>query len=126
MIKNHLQKVKDFNEAFGIKNVPHCLRYKMLQEELNEFRDSELESFANQNTYIDKVERADAIVDIYYLLLGAIIESNLEDKFSDLFDEVHNSNMSKLDNGKPIYREDGKVLKGKNYFKPNIKAILNK
>ena len=126
MIKNHLQKVKDFNEAFGIKKVPHCLRYKMLQEELNEFRDSELESFANQNTYIDKVERADAIVDIYYLLLGAIIESNLEDKFSDLFDEVHNSNMSKLENGEPIYREDGKVLKGKNYFKPNINAILNK
>ena len=126
MIKNHLQKVKDFNEAFGIKNVTHCLRYKMLQEELNEFRDSELESFANQNTYIDKVERADAIVDIYYLLLGAIIESNLEDKFSDLFDEVHNSNMSKLENGKPIYREDGKVLKGKDYFKPNIEQILNK
>ena len=123
-MKKHLDKVKEFNKGFNIDKVPHSLRYKLLQEEVDEFRDAERQTFANPNTHIDKVLRADALVDIYYLWLGAVIDANLEEKFDDLFDEVHRSNMSKLEDGKPIYREDGKVLKGKDYFKPNLRKIL--
>ena len=62
-----------------------------------------------------------------YILCGTIIEHGMQDKIEEVFNEIQRSNMSKLgENGKPIYREDGKVLKGPNYFKPNIKAILEK
>jgi predicted HAD superfamily Cof-like phosphohydrolase len=86
----------------------------MVEEESNEmFR-------ANNN-----VEIADAIIDQMYLLIGYAINLQIEDKLEALFDEVHRSNMSKLDkDGNPIYREDGKVMKGENYSKPNLKDIL--
>ena len=61
-----------------------------------------------------------------YILCGTIIEHGLQDKIDDVFNEIQRSNMSKLDeDGQPIFREDGKVLKGPNYFKPNISKILN-
>jgi predicted HAD superfamily Cof-like phosphohydrolase len=61
-----------------------------------------------------------------YILCGTIIEHGMQNKIEEVFDEIQKSNMSKLDiNGQPIYREDGKVLKGPNYFKPNIKEILD-
>ena len=67
----------------------------------------------------------DALTDVYYLLLGAILETGLAGSIEDAFYEVHNSNMSKLgEDGKAIYNEDGKVLKGPNYFKPDFKRIL--
>ena len=60
-----------------------------------------------------------------YILCGTIIEHGLQYKIDEIFDEIQRSNMSKLDNnGNPIFREDGKVLKGPNYFRPNIKKIL--
>jgi predicted HAD superfamily Cof-like phosphohydrolase len=60
-----------------------------------------------------------------YILCGTIIEHGMQDKIEDVFNEIHRSNMSKLgEDGNPIYREDGKVLKGVNYFKPHIKKIL--
>ena len=62
-----------------------------------------------------------------YILCGSILSHGLQDVIEDIFEEIQRSNMSKLDNkGNPIYREDGKVLKSKKYFKPNIKAILKK
>ena len=62
-----------------------------------------------------------------YILCGTIIEHGLQYKIEEVFEEIQRSNMSKLDeNGEPIYREDGKVLKGPNYFKPDIKTILDK
>ena len=71
------------------------------------------------------VEIADALGDMLYILCGTIISHGLQDKIEEIFQEIQNSNMSKLGkNGKPIYREDGKVLKGPNYFKPDIKRIL--
>ena len=74
----------------------------------------------------DLVEVADALGDMLYILCGTIIEHGLQDKIEDVFNEIQRSNMSKLgENGQPIYREDGKVLKGPNYFKPNISKILN-
>jgi len=61
-----------------------------------------------------------------YILCGTIIEHGMQHKIEEIFDEIQRSNMSKLDeNGNPIYREDGKVMKGPNYFKPNINKILN-
>ena len=71
------------------------------------------------------VEIADALGDMLYILCGTIISHGLQDKIEEIFQEIQNSNMSKLGkNGKPIYREDGKVLKGPNYFKPDIRRIL--
>jgi len=71
------------------------------------------------------VDISDAIIDQMYLLFGYAIDLGISDKLEAMFDEVHASNMSKLDiNGNPIYREDGKVLKSDLYFKPNLKAIL--
>ncbi len=62
-----------------------------------------------------------------YILCGTILSHGMQYKITEVFNEIQRSNMSKLDdNGKPIYREDGKVLKGPNYFKPDIKSILNK
>jgi predicted HAD superfamily Cof-like phosphohydrolase len=73
----------------------------------------------------DLVEVADALGDMLYILCGTIIEHGMQDKIEDVFNEIHRSNMSKLgEDGRPIYREDGKVLKGANYFKPHIKEIL--
>ena len=73
----------------------------------------------------DIVEIADALGDMLYILCGTIIEHGLQDKIEAVFDEIQRSNMSKLgENGEPIYREDGKVMKGPNYFKPNFEAIL--
>jgi predicted HAD superfamily Cof-like phosphohydrolase len=75
----------------------------------------------------DIVEIADALGDQLYILCGTILRHGLQDKIVEVFEEIQRSNMSKLDaDGKPIYREDGKVLKSDRYFKPNIAAILNK
>ena len=73
------------------------------------------------------VEIADALGDQLYILCGTILKHGLQHKIEEVFDEIHRSNMSKLDEqGKPIFREDGKVLKGNDYFKPDIKKILGK
>jgi predicted HAD superfamily Cof-like phosphohydrolase len=75
----------------------------------------------------DLIEVADALGDMLYILCGTIIEHGMQHKIEEVFDEIQKSNMSKLGtDGKPIYREDGKVLKGPNYFKPDINSILNK
>jgi predicted HAD superfamily Cof-like phosphohydrolase len=71
------------------------------------------------------VEVADALGDMLYILCGTILEHGMQDKIEEVFNEIQKSNMSKLGkDGKPIYREDGKVLKGPSYFKPDIKKIL--
>lgn len=72
------------------------------------------------------VEVADALGDMLYILCGTILEHGMQHKIEDVFNEIQRSNMSKLGaNGMPIYREDGKVMKGPNYFKPNIIKILD-
>jgi predicted HAD superfamily Cof-like phosphohydrolase len=93
------------------------LRYKLMREENEEY----LEAVSDN----DLVEVADALGDMLYILCGTIIEHGLQHKIEEVFDEIQRSNMSKLgEDGEPIYREDGKVLKGPNYFKPHIKSIL--
>ena len=128
-MKNKIEAVKAFHEAFkiGYRDAPkadlgtekNMLRYKLMREENEEYLDA-----ANDN---DLVEVADALGDMLYILCGTIIEHGLQHKIEEVFNEIQRCNMSKLgEDGQPIYREDGKVLKGPNYFKPNIKEILDK
>ena len=73
----------------------------------------------------DIVEVADALGDQLYILCGTILKHGLQHKIVDVFNEIQRSNMSKLDeNGNPIYREDGKVMKSSLYFKPDIASVL--
>jgi len=126
-MKEQIRQVKEFNKAFGIKDVSPRLRYRMIKEELIEyFEASYTDSTEDGSLYldIDKVEQADAIGDMLYLVFGAVIDAGLEDKIEAIFDEIHRSNMSKLEDGKPIYRYDGKVKKSSSYSPPNIKDIL--
>ena len=93
------------------------LRFKLMEEENLEYLKATKEN--------NLVEIADALGDMLYILCGTIISHGLQDKIEEIFQEIQNSNMSKLGkNGKPIYRQDGKVLKGPNYFKPDIRRIL--
>lgn len=128
-MKDKINAVHEFHVAFklGIKNKPTAdigedrklLRYKLMREENEEYLEA-----ANKN---DLVEVADALGDMLYILCGTIIEHGMQEKIDEVFNEIQRSNMSKLgENGKPIFREDGKVLKGPNYFKPNIESIFNK
>lgn len=93
------------------------LRFNLMKEENEEYLE------AAQNN--DIIEIADALGDMLYILCGTIIEHGLQHKIEEVFDEIQRSNMSKLgEDGKPIYREDGKVMKGPNYFKPNFEKIF--
>ena len=127
MIKKELESVKLFHKKFNIDylnepkaNIPDEikeLRFKLMEEENLEYLKATKEN--------DIVEIADALGDMLYILCGTIISHGLQNKIEEIFQEIQNSNMSKLgDNGKPIYRDDGKVLKGPNYFKPDIRKIL--
>lgn len=126
-MQKQIQAVHEFHSAFGlgIKNSPigdlgeskNLLRFNLMKEENEEY----LEAVQNN----DVVEIADALGDMLYILCGTILEHGLQHKIEEVFDEIQRSNMSKLGaDGKPIYREDGKVLKGPNYFKPNFEEIL--
>ncbi|RRO13369.1 nucleoside triphosphate pyrophosphohydrolase family protein [Flavobacteriaceae bacterium 14752] len=127
-MKKPIKAVEEFHKAFklGHKSTPTAslgteknkLRFNLMKEENEEYLE------AAQNN--DLIEVADALGDMLYILCGTIIEHGMQDKIEEVFDEIQHSNMSKLgEDGKPIYREDGKVLKGPNYFKPDIKRILN-
>ena len=123
---NALEKLIDFHKSFEINieekpfipSTDRCnLRQKLLEEELSEFK----EAWETK----DIIEVADALADIQYVLLGTILEFGLQNYFSDIFNEVHRSNMTKLDdNGKPLRRNDGKVIKSKSYDPPNISKII--
>lgn len=123
-----IQAVEKFHDSFGISNnyEPTIqlspeeiqLRFNLMQEENEEY----LEAAKNG----DLVEVADALGDQLYILCGTILKHGLQHKIAEVFEEIQRSNMSKLDkDGKPIYREDGKVLKSELYFKPDISSILN-
>ena len=127
-MRKQIKHVKKFHESFGIDNQlrpnanisekTYRLRYKLMQEENNEYLD------ACKNGDLNEI--ADALGDMMYILCGTILSHGLQDKIELIFEEIQKSNMSKLDkNGNPIYREDGKILKSENYFKPNISKILD-
>ena len=112
-MKTFGQEVKD-KPAFSTDKINN-LRIDLIKEELEELKDAMKDK--------DLLEVADALTDILYVTYGAghAFGINLD----KCFDEVQNSNMSKLDeSGKPIYNEFGKVMKGPNYFKPNLKKFI--
>ena len=127
-MKKQIDHVAEFHDVFQIGNESspkvdvgsevYMLRYNLMREENDEYLDA-----CRQG---DLVEVADALGDQLYILCGTILKHGLQHKIEEVFDEIQRSNLSKLDsNGRPIFREDGKILKGQNYFKPNIKQILN-
>ena len=127
-MKKQLDSVKQFHDTYkiGYSNVPiadlgpekNKLRFKLMSEENEEYLDA-----SNNN---DIIEVADALGDMLYILCGTIIEHGMQDIIEPVFDEIQKSNMSKLgEDGNPIFREDGKVMKGPNYFKPDFKKFFN-
>ncbi len=70
------------------------------------------------------MEVCDALIDMLYVLYGIVVQHGLTEVFDDMFEEIHNSNMSKLEHGKVLRRSDGKILKGSEYFKPNLKKYI--
>ena len=127
-MQKQLNAVKEFHTAFGIGHsenpradlgeTKNLLRFNLMKEENEEY----LEAVQNN----DLVEIADALGDMLYILCGTIMEHGLQHKIEEVFDEIQRSNMSKLgEGGQPIYREDGKVMKGPNYFKPDFTKILD-
>ena len=123
-----IQFVKDFHEAFslivaeaptiGVDKDLLRLRFDLMKEENEEYFEAAMAG--------DIVEVADALGDMLYILNGTILTHGMQYKIEEIFTEIQRSNMSKLDKeGNPIYREDGKVLKSDQYFKPNIEKILD-
>ncbi len=113
-MKTFGQEVKD-KPSFSTDKINE-LRLSLIQEELNELKEA-----MNKK---DLTEVADALTDLLYVTYGAGHAFGID--LDKCFDEVQNSNMSKLDNnGKPIYNEFGKVMKGPNYFKPNLGKFIN-
>jgi predicted HAD superfamily Cof-like phosphohydrolase len=120
----NFDKVGIFMKTFGqeVKNQPafssekiNNLRYDLIKEELAELKDAMEKK--------DLLEVADALTDILYVTYGAGHAFGID--LDKCFEEVQNSNMSKLDyNGKPIYNESGKVMKGPNYFKPDLSKFV--
>ncbi len=128
-LSEKINMVKDFHAAFGltINESPagqidkklYELRHRLMEEENNEY----LEACRKG----DLTEIADALGDKMYILFGTLISHGLQYKIAEIFDEIQRSNMSKLDeNGKPVVREDGKILKSSRYFRPDIRKILEK
>ncbi|GAB4379951.1 MAG: nucleoside triphosphate pyrophosphohydrolase family protein [Salibacteraceae bacterium] len=123
-----IDAVRKFHDAFGIENqnAPKAdvteqvveLRYNLMREENEEYLEAARRG--------DLTEIADALGDMLYILCGAILTHGLQHKIEEVFLEIQRSNKSKLDaNGKPVYREDGKVLKSELYEKPDIARILS-
>ena len=122
---SNFSKVGIFMKTFGqeVKNKPsfstdkiNKLRLDLIKEELSELTDAMNDK--------DLLEVADALTDILYVTYGAGHAFGID--LDKCFDEVQNSNMSKLnENGKPIYDQNGKVMKGPNYFKPDLSKFVN-
>ncbi|MBO0321952.1 nucleoside triphosphate pyrophosphohydrolase family protein [Muricauda sp. CAU 1633] len=128
-MESKIKAVELFHNSFGlgVSQQPKAnlgeeknqLRFNLMDEENKEYLEA-----ANEG---DLIEVADALGDMLYILCGTILEHGMQYKIEEVFEEIQRSNMSKLGaDGKPIYREDGKVLKGPNYFKPDIQTIMDR
>jgi predicted HAD superfamily Cof-like phosphohydrolase len=125
-MNKQIESVQEFHEAFLQKNgkwpqhlslEEYELRHKLMEEENDEYLEA-----CDAN---DIVGIADALGDQMYILCGTILKHGLQHIIADVFDEIHASNMSKLsEDGKPVLREDGKILKGPGYFKPNLEKFF--
>jgi len=124
-MEKQLLQVLEFQKAFNVecKDKPGMLdkkrarlRQRLLQEEVGEL--------AQAKTILDV---SDAMIDVMYILLGSAHEYGIADRMEMLFNEIHESNMSKLGiDGKPKFRKDGKVMKQKGYRRPKLKPILER
>ena len=126
-MKRQIDHVAKFHEVFKIGNAEepvaqvdrevYELRHRLMHEENEEYLEA-----AERG---DLVEIADALGDMMYILAGTILKHGLHDIIEDVFEEIQRSNMSKLDsNGNPIMREDGKILKSDQYFRPDIASVI--
>ena len=125
-MKEQLKKVEEFHKAFGqengkwprlLTNADYDLRHTLMKEENDEY----LEACYNKSL----VEIADALGDQLYILCGTILKHGMQHIIEDVFNEIQSSNMSKLGpDGKPIFREDGKILKGPGYYGPDISKFI--
>ena len=125
-MKEQLNSVKEFHEKFKqeigyspslITREEGALRHRLMLEELNEYLDA---VYANDTTGV-----ADALGDQLYILCGTILKHGMQHVIVDVFNEIHRSNMSKLgEDGEPILREDGKILKGPGYTPPDIEGVI--
>ncbi len=125
-MEKQLKAVEEFHKAFGQDNGkwPRLLsrndsdlRYKLMKEENDEY----LEACEKKSL----VEIADALGDQLYILCGTILRHGMQHVIQDVFDEIQASNMSKLgEDGKPVLREDGKILKGPGYFRPDLSKFI--
>tara|TARA_R100000908_G_C3722419_1_gene124678 strand:+ start:303 stop:686 length:384 start_codon:yes stop_codon:yes gene_type:complete len=126
-MKKYTDAVSEFHKKFKVEQNESptliseedwILRHKLMKEENQEYIDACATN--------DLVEVADALGDQLYILCGTILKHGMQHKIEEIFDEIQKSNLSKLDEqGNPIFRGDGKILKGVNYFEPNIKNILD-
>lgn len=124
-MERQILQVLDFQNAFKVKmpNQPKMLpkqrarlRQALLEEEVKELREAK-----------NILDVADAVCDILYITYGTAHEYGIADRLVMLFDEVHRSNMSKMGpDGKPIFREDGKILKPETYSEPKLRPILER
>ena len=121
-----IESVATFHNAFGIRNASSpeaapspetiALRHRLMAEENEEYLEAAQAG--------DVVEVADALGDMLYILCGTILQHGMQDVIEEVFTEIQRSNMSKLGaDGRPIYREDGKVMKGPNYTRPNLSFV---
>lgn len=126
-MKTTLSQVREFHETYGlpVRSIPdisdqktNALRINLIAEELEELRQALRDG--------DIKETLDALIDLQYVLDGAFLSFGLHHLKDPAFEEVHGSNMSKLgSDGKPIVREsDGKILKGPNYYEPDLRKFL--
>ena len=117
---HRIDKLGNSEKPIGkLENQKENLRFELMKEENDEYLEAAKKG--------DMVEVADALGDMMYILCGTIIEHGMQHIIEEVVDEIHRSNLSKLDeNGNPIYREDGKVIKGPNYFPPDIEKIMKK
>ncbi|NCG43492.1 MAG: hypothetical protein GWO76_00040 [Proteobacteria bacterium] len=127
-MEKQIAAVAEFHQAYRVpaENSPKAslsidiieLRHRLMAEENQEYLEAAKDG--------DLVEVADALGDMMYILAGTMISHGMQNVIDEVFDEIHRSNMSKLgQDGQPLYREDGKVMKGPNYFKPDIQSILS-
>ena len=126
-MKEQLESVAKFHKAFKQKDGKwpqplekdgYLLRHALMKEENDEYLEA-----CEKNSLI---EIADALGDQLYILCGTILKHGMQDVIEDVFREIQASNMSKLgDNGEPLLREDGKILKGSGYFRPNLSKFIN-
>lgn len=130
-MKKQIEMMEEFHRAFGHpierdEGLTHDnvkLRTKLMHEELHELTEEIWDSEQNQDISPNLLKEG---ADLLYVLLGTFVSLGLGNQLIEAFERVHVSNMSKLDeNGKPIYREDGKVMKGPNYKAPNLDDLIS-